>query len=206
MVKKLKLNEGILTAEELEESEKVIIRVVQSEVFAAELKYLTEKSGTIQPTNYIKEFNLFLDEDHLLRCKTKLRHAEIPEDNKNPIIIPSRHQFSRFKFPQEAHEKVYYSGIGLTLSTLRQRFWILRGRESVKRVLRDCVTCKRLQGKPFKPATATELPEFRVDQGPSFVNTGLDFAGPLMVKLGGHLQKACVCLYTCPASRQFIWK
>ena len=55
-VKKLKLNEGILTAEELEESEKVIIRVVQSEVFAAELKYLTEKSGTTKPTNYIKEF------------------------------------------------------------------------------------------------------------------------------------------------------
>ena len=67
---------------------------------------------------------------------------------------------------------------------MRQRFWILRGRESVKRVLRDCTTCKRLQGKPFKPATATELPEFRVDQGSPFVNTGLD-----------------VCLYTCPASR-----
>ena len=128
--KKLKLNEGILTAEELEESEKVIIRVrvVQSEVFAAELKYLTEKSGTTKPTNYIKESNLFLDEDHLLRCKTKLRHAEIPEDNKNPIIIPSRHQFSRLII-QEAHEKVYHSGIGLALSTVRQRFWILRGRE-----------------------------------------------------------------------------
>ena len=41
---KLKLNEGILTAEELEESERVIIRVVQSEVFAAELKYLTERN------------------------------------------------------------------------------------------------------------------------------------------------------------------
>ena len=74
--------------------------------------------------------------------------------------------------------------------TVRQRFWILRGRESVKRVLRDCTTCKRLQGKPFKPATATELPEFRVDQGLPFVNTGQDFAGPLMVKLGDQLQKA----------------
>ena len=120
-VKKLKLNEGILTTEKLEESEKVIIRVIQSEVFAAELNYLTEKSGTTKPTNYIKEFNLFLDEDHLLRCKTKLRHAEIPEDNKNLIIIPFRHQFSRLII-QEAHEKVYHSGIGLTLSTVRQRF------------------------------------------------------------------------------------
>ena len=66
LVKKLKLNEGILTTEELEKSEKAIIWVVQSEVFAAELKYLTEKSGTTKPTNYIREFNLFLDEDHLL--------------------------------------------------------------------------------------------------------------------------------------------
>ena len=108
-VSKLELNEGILTTEELEESEKVIIRVVQSEVFAAELKYLTEKSWTTKSTNYIREFNLFLDEDYLLRCKTKLRHAEIPEDNKNPIIIPSKHQFSRLII-QEAHEEVYHSG------------------------------------------------------------------------------------------------
>ena len=54
----------ILTTEELEKSEKVIIRVVHSEVFAAELKYLSEKSGTTKPTNYIKEFNFFFDEDH----------------------------------------------------------------------------------------------------------------------------------------------
>ena len=92
-VKKLGLNESILTTEELEESEKVIIRAIQSEVFAAELKYLTEKLGITKPTNYIREFNLFLDEDHLLRCNTKLRHAKIPEDNENPIIIPSKHQF-----------------------------------------------------------------------------------------------------------------
>ena len=159
-VKKLGLNESILTTDELDESEKVIIRAIESEVFAAELKYLIEKLGI-----------MFLDEDHLLRCNTKLRHAKIPEDNENPIIIPSKHQFSRLTI-QEAHEKVYHSGIGLTLSTVRQRFWILRDRESVKRVLRGCTTCKRLQGKPFKPATATDLPEFRVDQGPPFVNTG----------------------------------
>ena len=134
-VKKLKLNEGILTTEELEESEKVMIRVAQSEVFAAELKYLSEKLATTKLTNYIKEFNLFLHEDHLFRCKMKFRHAEIPEDNINPIIIPSRHQFSRLII-QEAHEKVHHSGIGLTLSSVRQRFWILRGRDSVKRVLR----------------------------------------------------------------------
>ena len=84
---------------------------------------------------------------------------------------------------------------------MRQIFWILHGCESVKRVLRDCITCKRLQGKPFKPATATELPEFQVDQGPPFVSTGPDFAGPLMVKGGDQLQKTYVCLYMCPASR-----
>ena len=49
-VKKLELNEGILTTEELEESDKVIIRAIQIEVFAAELKYLTEKLETTKPT------------------------------------------------------------------------------------------------------------------------------------------------------------
>ena len=173
-------------------------------MFAAELKYMTEKSGRTKPTNYIKEFNLFLDEDHLLRCKTKLRHAEIPDDNKNPIMIPSRHQFP-WLIIQEAHEKVYHSGIRLTLSTVRQRFWILRGRESVKRVLRDRTTCKGLQGKPFKPATATELPEFLVDKRPPFVNTGLDFAGPLMVKLDDQF-KYLMFVYTRGLRQgQFIW-
>ena len=70
-----------------------MIRFAQIGVFAAELKYLMEKSETTKPTNYIREFNLFPDEDHLLRCKTQLRHAEIREDNKNPITIPSKHKF-----------------------------------------------------------------------------------------------------------------
>ena len=71
---------------------------------------------------------------------------------------------------------------------MRQRFWIPLGRESVKRVLRDCTTSKRIQCKPFKPATATELPEFPVNQGAPFVSMGLDFAGPLMMKGGDQLQ------------------
>ena len=47
--KEIRTDEGILTSGELEESEKVIILVIQSEVFAAELKYLRNRGQQNRP-------------------------------------------------------------------------------------------------------------------------------------------------------------
>ena len=78
--------------------------------------------------------------------------------------------------------RVKHCGINATLTAVRERFWILRGRETVKQILRHCVVCCRYDAVPCKPSKFAALPSNRVSDDPPFSHIGLDFAGPLHVK------------------------
>jgi len=73
----------------------------------------------------------------------------------------------------------------------------------VRKNLRQCIVCKRLEGQPYKAPPPPPLPSFRVEEAPPFTHTGVDFAGPLYVKEPGDSSnsKAWICLYTCCVTR-----
>ena len=78
--------------------------------------------------------------------------------------------------------------------------------EDEKRILRECVVCRRHQARPFSPQPTPDLPKIRVDDAPPFVNTGLDFLGSLYITEknateGTSSSKVYVCLFTCAATR-----
>ena len=105
---------------------------------------------------------------------------------------------------QQAHNQVFHDGIRETLNLIRERYWIVRGREAVKRILRKCVICRRYEGKSFPAPPAPQLPRDRVGNQPPFATTGVDFAGPLyayLVKTSQDLEKVYVCLFTCGVTR-----
>ena len=90
----------------------------------------------------------------------------------------------------------------VTLAWIRRRYWIIKGRKTVKNVLRKCVVCKQYQGKPLRSPASPDIPEFRVDHsGCAFQVTGLDFAGPLYVKNNLNNDKVYMLLLTCASSR-----
>ena len=91
-----------------------------------------------------------------------------------------------------------------TLNSVQRSYWIVRGRETVKRVIRKCVTCHKGEGQPYSAPVLPDLPEERVSEGPPFFNTGIDFAGPLYVKDSkavGSQSKVYICLFTCTSTR-----
>ena len=105
----------------------------------------------------------------------------------------------------KCHSNTWHSGVEDTLSLLRRRFWVVRGRRIVSRILKACVTCKRHQSKALLPPASPALPPYRVSTDYCFRTCGVDFAGPLFVKpiYGTSLQmnKGYICLFTCAASR-----
>ena len=88
---------------------------------------------------------------------------------------------------------------------LRERFWILRGRQAVKRVLRRCVICKKLEGLSYPAHISPDLPRIRVSDDPPFTHVGIDFAGPLYIRASSDSEsdneKCYVCLFTCATTR-----
>ena len=199
---------GELTSAEVSAAESLWVKSVQSRSFAKEIEFLKiRKENTTPPL--VRQFGLFLDRQEILRCRGRINEATLSLTAKIPALLPPKHWFTELVI-QDAHERVKHSGIRNTLAATREVFWILRGREAVKKSVRHCVICKKVEGVPYRPPATPELPEFRISDAPPFSHTGLDFAGPLHVKdisketsseSRAELNKVYVLLLTCASTR-----
>ena len=98
-----------------------------------------------------------------------------------------------------AHERVFHNGIKETLTEVRSKFWILKGRSLVRKLIYRCPVCRRFEGPRYSVPPPPPLPEFRVSEQPPFTFTGVDFAGPLYIRYPGkpECSKVWLCLFTC---------
>ena len=190
-----------LGTQELLEGERVVIKSLQAKYFWQELHFLSGFKVEKIPA-YVKQFNLFVDQQGLIRCQSRLQNANANAVESTPILIPTYCSYAELLI-KESHEKVFHNGIAQTLCYLRSRYWIPRLRELIKKYLRRCSICKRLEGKFFEPPPAPPLPDFRVSENPPFSNVGLDFIGPLLTRLSkdNEVVKSYICLFTCCSTR-----
>ena len=84
---------------------------------------------------------------------------------------------------------------------LRQKYWILRGREGVKCIIKRCILCKNFEGQAYNSVFSKDLPSFRVNKSPPFCHVGIDFAGPLYTLSQTGNRKCYICLFTCTTTR-----
>lgn len=121
-----------------------------------------------------------LDDDGLLRVRGRLKHVLLPIAVKHPIILPAKSTFTKLNIRQ-AHFKALHGGLQLTLRTIRDEYWIVRGKQEVKTHISKCVTCYRDRCKPAQQQMADLLaPQVQPDF--TFNHTGVDFAGHFDVK------------------------
>ena len=93
-----------------------------------------DTTGSRDSTSKIIQFGLYLDEAGVLRSRGRLNESSLPLDSKNPIFLPNNHSFVNLLI-LHTHNGVKHSGVRDTLTTIRERFWILRGREVVKKLI-----------------------------------------------------------------------
>ena len=87
------------------------------------------------------------------------------------------------------------------LSELRQFFWILRGRYTIKRVINRCFICRKKSAKPVPPIMSA-LPSQRLKVfEPPFFSTGIDYFGRLTVKIYRKTEKRWGCIFSCLTTR-----
>jgi len=92
---------------------------------------------------------------------------------KRPMIPPSKHHVTDLVI-RDCHEKEDQVGAGQVLTSIRQKFWILRGHAAVWRVVGKCLKCQFWNARPSKQIMAP-LPTARVSPGlPPFSSIGVD--------------------------------
>ena len=87
------------------------------------------------------------------------------------------------------------------MTLLRKTYWIIGGNSTCRKLLRNCVTCRKVNGRPGVQLMS-ELPVTRIDGDvPPFTHTGLDCFGPFAVSLGRKSYKRYGVIFTCMSSR-----
>ncbi|XP_040169767.1 uncharacterized protein LOC120904087 [Anopheles arabiensis] len=187
----------LLSVQSIIEADLYLCRLVQETHFKAELKAL--KAGLSVPSSScMKWFNPIISSDGLIRVGGRLTHSILPETEKHPIILPSKHPYSVL-LANYYHLKYFHAGPQHMLNTIRQQYWIIGGRNLVKRVYHQCLTCFRAKPKMLTTLMG-DLPPPRVIASRPFSISGIDYCGPVFVK-GAHRRavptKAFVAIFIC---------
>lgn len=190
--------QGELTAEEIDVAEMYWVKMTQESCFGAEISQLRSNQN-VKRDSKIKDLKPFLDEGGLICVGGRLQNSDFTFREQHPWVLPTNHRYSEL-LVHYGHERVMHSGVRDTLIQLREHYWILRGRQLVKRIVSGCYICRKLKVRAAKQTTAP-LPRDRVTESPPFEVTGVDFAGPLYVKARGHPTKAYIALFTCAVTR-----
>ena len=80
------------------------------------------------------------------------------------------------------HDLVCYNDVEGMLNRLRNEYWVIKGRQSVTKVLKHYSTCKYLNPKPVLSAETVDLPNFHINCNHAFENVGIDFCVPIYCK------------------------
>ena len=182
----------------LEEAEKEIIACMQRSRFEKEISSLSELSKS----NPLRKLRPIVHQG-LLRVGGRLRNARENFDVKHPIILPSSHHVTRLLI-EDHYCLMEHSGMASTWTSLRQRFWIIKGAATVRKILRKCLFCRKRNASPGKQIMA-DLPEGRLSvNNPVFYVTGVDYFGPFEIKQGRSYVKRYGCLFTCLSTRAVL--
>ena len=195
-------NTGSLSVKELKLAELEIVKFTQRQHFSEEIHALRQKKSAkglqVKKSSSVSRLDPVLLDNEVLCVGGRLRNASI---TVHQMILPKKHHVATL-LVRHFHHIAGHSGTEHVLSLVRQRFWIVKGRQTVNKVVRDCFQCKRRTASPCKQKMA-DLPTERVTPDkPAFSHTGVDYFGPLMVRRGrSTLVKRYGCVFTCLASR-----
>ncbi|GAB1867788.1 Integrase catalytic domain-containing protein [Camponotus japonicus] len=178
------------------------VRTLQALHYKDEVSSLS-RGRALPPRSPLTKLSPYLDDSGIMRVGGRLKHAILSHDESHPIIIPPDSRMSGL-LVDSCHRRTLHGGVQLILGLLRQRFWIPRGRAIVKRSIHRCVTCTRWRAAAPQPLMGN-LPQERVTPVRSFLRTGVDYAGPILIRTskgrGHRANKGFISVFVCLSSK-----
>ncbi len=156
-----------MSATERIETEMAVLKRAQAERFPDEVHAL-QANKPVHPNSRLRSLAQALDPDlDLIRVGGRLRKAAtLPEDVLHPIVLAPEHPITKLLI-QDFDNRLMHAGPERIFAELRRTYWVLRGRQMVKKHQRQCVECRIWRGKPIVPKMA-DMPasRLRINQPP----------------------------------------
>lgn len=180
--------------------------ITLSDLEQARLRWIKDSQSQLQNDrrfpSWKHRLGLFLDDSGVWRYSGRMSNSSLSLEAQNPILLDKKHRLAMLVV-MDAHKRVMHDGVQETLAELRSAYWLVRGRQFVRKLIHGCIVCRKLEGNHCKGIPPPPLPEYRVRQSRPFQTTGVDFAGPLHLRASDHAgtSKVWLCLYTCCVTR-----
>ena len=192
-----------------EDAATYVIKHDQKEHFPELFTYFELKEKRLKDIpSLLNQLNLYQDRLGIVRVKNKLgkmAQTKIHALVNFPILLAKKSRLA-YLLILDAHERLAHAGCYTILSELRKQFWITCMFSLVKRVIKQCVICKRFNARTIK-LNQSPYREIRLDPDQiPFRNIYLDFMGPFTVKECEKDKKVWVLIVTCMWSRAVSMK
>ncbi|XP_070548346.1 uncharacterized protein [Ptychodera flava] len=192
-----------ITVEDMKAAETAIIKFVQKKAFPKDIESLSADRYTDKKSrrnSNIYRLDPVIGADGLLRVGGRLSLSMVAEEAKHPVILPKRSHVAELLL-REIHERGQHFGRAYILSKLRERYWIPGANSAARSIVSKCVTCRRQRARLCEQKMA-DLPADRLQSNePPFTNVGIDYFGPIEVKIRRSTVKRYGVIFTCLAIR-----
>ncbi|XP_051165295.1 uncharacterized protein LOC127284056 [Leptopilina boulardi] len=186
-----------VTATEINNAALFWVKYIQENSFAHEIQCLKE-GKPIPSSSRIQKFSPFLEDNGILRLGGRLRQSKLLTYQNPPAILPN-HPIS-FLILTQLHKNLLHGGVQLTLYIARTQYWIIGARNLIKGIIRKCVTCVRDKAR-VENQLMGDLPSARISPSRPFSHTGIDYAGPFLVRSSSGREakshKAWIAVFVC---------
>ncbi|KAF8777396.1 hypothetical protein HNY73_014264 [Argiope bruennichi] len=163
------------------------------------LRFVGNEKGNVLSAGKLIQRNPFLDSKGHLRVGGRIQNSNLPASVKPPLILPKQHPVTTMII-RLYHLNYLHAGVHSVHSAIRQVYWILQARSSIRKIVRNCVICARFRAELSRQIMA-DLPASRVIPGRAFLRAGRDVCGQFLSTprrgRGVKPVKMYACVFVC---------
>ena len=195
----IKKNPKSSTLDLLKTAETSWFKHVQLTYFEKELLSLLN-SSKFPKVSRIIALTPKLDNNEVIRVNGRIKESPLTKTNYEPIILHAKHPAIQLLI-KYYHEKYFHRSHETVVNELRQKYWIVNLRKVLRNIINSCVTCRLQRARPPEPQMADLPPARLAYRFRPFTHCGLDYFGPISVKIGRRVEKRWGALFTCMTTR-----
>ena len=185
----------------IERAEQFLIRESQARAFPQEVQLLSATLPKALPTSSkLTSLVPFFGSDGILHVGGRLAKAPA---QRHPILLAA-HDRLTLLLVQQAHLFLSHCGPTLLIAHLGERYFIQGVRRLARSVCSQCVVCRKASAKA-QTQLMGQLSPSRVSPAHVFATTGMDYAGPFLLKRGYNrrpqIVKAYLAIFICMVTK-----
>lgn len=177
-----------LSVWETQEAEFYWFSIVQKQRFMSDIINVNSKRKLHGSSPHLS-LHPIVDEHGLLWVGGREQRSGRSCSSQHPVILHGKHTITKLLIRYE-HICLLHCGPTLLSASLNRHIHMLGEHKVVRSITRTCVTSRKIATWPQSQMMG-QLPSERVTQDIVFNKVGLDYAGPLLLKLG-HTHKPVI--------------